>query len=84
MLVIEIDRVHAEPFETGVAAFFDVLRIASHAQKLPLGPAYIAEFRGQNDLVALAADDGLADKDFVSPLAVDVGGVEEVAAQVRA
>ena len=50
--------------------------------KAPSAVRYVAELRGQHDLLAPPAD-GLAHEDLVRMGAVDVGGVQEVDPQLQ-
>jgi hypothetical protein len=75
MLLIEIDRVHLEPCEAGLAGLADVLRATTDPGGPTLGIADIAELGGQHDLVAPTADRSTHEL-LVVAVAVDVGSVK--------
>src|SRR5262249_18828057 len=82
MLVVKVDHLDSQPLQAGLAAFPDVRRVAADAEPLTIWPSDVAELRRQHDLVA-ATFDRLANEDLVTPHAVDVSCVEEVAARVE-
>jgi hypothetical protein len=77
VLVVEVDVVHAQPLERGVARLLDVLGPAADAEPRAARVADDAELRGEHHVVA-AALDGAAHELLVAPDAVHVRGVEEV------
>src|SRR5215210_3805602 len=77
VLVVEVYRVHAEPFERGVARPLYVLRLAVDADPASVLATLVAELGGEDDLVAPALD-GFADEPLVGERAVHVRRVEEV------
>jgi hypothetical protein len=82
MLIIEIDVVHAEPPERGIAGGFHVLGPAVLPDELSVRRAHVAEFGREDHLLALSFD-RLADQDLVGEWPVDVGRVEERDAEVQ-
>src|SRR5579859_4090545 len=79
--VVEIDRVHAEALQAGLAALRDVFRPAVRAGAA-VGEPDVAELGGQDDLVAPAFD-GAADQALVRAVAaVGVGGIDEIDAEL--
>jgi hypothetical protein len=76
VLVIEVDRLDAEPLEARLAGRADIIGVAAHAEEAAVLAADVAELGGEEDLVA-AAGDGAADQLLVAADAVHVGGVEE-------
>ena len=82
VLVVQVNDIHAEALQAGVAAGADVFGPAVHAQELALGIADVAELRGEDHLVATALDRP-AHQTLVLAAAVHVGGVEEVQPQVE-
>ena len=82
VLIIEIDRVHLEARQRGVARAPHVLGRAIDALERPVGIADVAELRRENDL-GTAAPDGSAHERLVRERAVDVGRVEEVDPQLE-
>jgi hypothetical protein len=78
VLVVQIDRVHAESLETSLAAGTNVFGLA--ADTADVGISFVADDRelcGEKNLVAAVAD-SLADENFVIAIAVNVCGVEEI------
>ena len=82
VLVVEVDRLDAEPLQRAVAAGADVLRPAVDAEEGALRVAHVPELRREDDLVA-PLPDRAADELLVLPGAVHVGGVEERDAEVE-
>jgi len=80
VLVVEVDRVHAEAPQARVACLQDVLRLAVDAGGA-VGLAQVAELGREHDLVA-APPERLAEQLLVVAPAVHVRGVEEVHAEV--
>ncbi len=66
MLVIQIDGFDIQSFEAGVAAVFDVLRVAPDAEEFTVGTADISELGREDDLGATVGD-RLTDQRFVTP-----------------
>jgi alcohol dehydrogenase class IV len=81
VLVVEVDLVHAEALERGLARAAHVLRLAVDADPAAVLPALVAELRRQHDLVA-AVGDRAADEQLVGERPVHVGGVQEVHAEL--
>jgi hypothetical protein len=54
VLVVEVDVVHAQALEGGVAGGADVVRPTVDADPAPVGETLVAELRGELDLVAAA------------------------------
>src|SRR5258708_17775446 len=74
MLIKQIDRLDVEALQTRLAG-------TDHIRRPPVGnfaaaAAEIAEF-GRHEYLGTAPRDGLADKRFIVPEAIHVGGVEE-------
>ena len=82
VLVIEIDVIDAETAERRLAGLAHVVGLAADAEEGAVIAAHIAELRGQDHLIAAAAD-GASDQLFVPEGAVHIGRVEEVAAEVE-
>ncbi|MCW0424987.1 hypothetical protein NB713_002930 [Xanthomonas sacchari] len=77
VLVVEVDVVHAEPAQAGLAGRLHVFRTAVDAAcGRVVGVELDAELGRQHDLVA-APGQRLADQHFVGVRAVHVGGVDE-------
>ena len=74
--------VDAEATQRGVARRLHVLGPAVLADEFAVGSPHIAEFRGQDDTLALPLD-CLPDQDLVRERAVDVGRIEEGDAQIQ-
>ena len=81
MLLVEVDRLDAEPAQARLARRADVLR-ASVEPGEPSAGTHDAELRRQHDLVASAADRA-PDELLVVAVAVDVGGVEQRHAEIE-
>ena len=81
MLVVEVDRVDAEPLEARLAAATHVGGAAVDADEGAIAAAHIAELGCEDDLLAAVADRA-ADKLLVLAHAVDVGGVEKIDAEL--
>src|SRR3954454_13182774 len=76
MLIIEIDRLDAEPAQTSFARFADIVGFAAHASTgWVVRIADDAEFRGEHDLIATVLDRA-TDELLVRERSVHVGGVE--------
>ncbi len=73
--VIKVDDLDAETLEAGVTGDRRVIRLAVDAAALPTRPADVAEFRGDQILVAPPLD-GRADELFVDAGGIGVGSVE--------
>src|SRR5439155_799857 len=56
VLVVQVDVIHAEARERGVACLAHVLRAAVHADKGPVRLADVAELGGQHDAIAPVGD----------------------------
>ena len=83
VLVVEVDVIDAEPLQARVARAAHVLGLAVDAAVArAVRVAHDAELRGEDDLVAAIADRP-ADELLVRERAVDVGGVEEVDAELE-
>ncbi|CAN5572169.1 hypothetical protein BH20ACT19_BH20ACT19_07730 [soil metagenome] len=76
VLVVEVDVVHAEALERGVARAAHVLGLAVDPEHRAVLGALVAELGGEHDLVP-AALDRPADEALVGERPVHVGGVEE-------
>lgn len=77
VLVVKVDRVNAEAFQAGLAGSAHVLRLAAHTAHMGIEAiAHNSEFRGQKYPFAEATN-GLAHKQFVVSIAVDIGRVEK-------
>jgi hypothetical protein len=74
-LVVEVDRVDAEPLERGVTGVADVVGIAADSG-LPVWAAHPPELRRQHDLIAPAFDRA-PDEPLVRERPVDVSSIEE-------
>ena len=82
MLVVQIDVLHPQPLEGGVARLADVLRPAVDAQPSTDRAAHVAELRGEHHPVA-AAPDRPAHELLVGERAVHVRGVEKRDAELE-
>ena len=82
MLVVEVDRVDAEPLQRRVAGLAHVFRASVDAEERAIVAALVAELRGQHDRVAPVAHRA-ADQPLVRERAVHVGRVEEVDAEIQ-
>ena len=82
VLVVEVDRVDAEPLEAGLAGLAHVSGRPSKPVMAPSAAAHDAELGGEDDAVALALE-GAADQLLVGTAAVHVGGVEEGDAELE-
>jgi hypothetical protein len=76
VLVVEIDRLDAEPLQRCLAGGADVGGAAVDAEVFAVRTADVPELRRQHDVVAPALD-RLADEPLVRAPAVHVGRVEE-------
>ena len=76
VLVVEVNFIHAQPPQAGVATLADVFGRAIDAQEIPALVAHISEFGGQDHL-APAAFDGASDQPLVFAAAVHVRRVEQ-------
>src|SRR5271157_1054479 len=82
VLVIKIDQFNAEPLQAGFAAGAHIFRLAAHTAHVRVGTvAHDAELGGEKNLLP-AIVNGLADKNFVVAVAIDVGGVQEIDAEI--
>ena len=81
MLEVEVDRLHAQALEAGVARLGHVLGAAVDAL-LAVRGAHVAELRREHDLVTPPLEDGREELLALAP-AVQVGGVEEFDAPVE-
>jgi hypothetical protein len=52
VLIVQVDGVDAEPLQRGVAALPHVLRPSTDAEERAIGGAHVAEFGGNDDLIA--------------------------------
>src|SRR5947207_5917304 len=82
MLVVEIDVVEPQALQRGIACLRNVGRVATHAHKLPVGIAHVAEL-GRDDYFAASAAQGSGDQSLVRAGTVNVGGVEEIDAEIH-
>ena len=82
VLVVEINIIHTQPPQAGVAARADIFGPAIHAEKIPPLVAHVAKFRGQDHLVT-AVFDGAPDQPLVFAAAVHVRRVEQGHADVQ-
>jgi hypothetical protein len=85
VLVIEIDGLHSEPTQARLCGALHVGRTAIDSVTLAVGPGsldHVAELGGKDDLVALTLDRS-AHQLLVASGAVDVGGIQEVDAQLE-
>ena len=83
MLIVKIDRIHAQPSQAALAGLADIFRFATDAPGV--GILWIAnntEFRSQHNLVATASD-GLANEFFVGKRSIDVGSIEKSYAEFQ-
>src|SRR3954452_6673123 len=71
VLIIEIDRIDAEPLERRVAGAAPVLGAPVDAEKLAVFGSHVSEFRGEADFAASIAN-GAANEPLVGEGAVDV------------
>src|SRR5688572_22367741 len=76
VLVVDVDVIDAEPLETRLARDRDVVGPAVDEAALAVWSAHVAELRGDQHLVAPAAE-GLAEKFLVLAEAIGIGGVEQ-------
>src|SRR4029450_9062677 len=81
VLIVEVDDVHAEPFEAQIAGLGDVLGPAVD-DRAPLGRPRLSELGGEHHLVPASAN-GPAQQLLVVAEAVHVRRVEEVHAPVQ-
>jgi hypothetical protein len=82
VLIIEVDAIYIEPAQTRLARLFHVLRFAvDSAEACCARITQDAEFRRDNDAVALAADRA-AEELFVRVRSVNVGGIEKSDAEL--
>src|SRR6185312_3509630 len=56
VLVIEVDRLDVQPLEARLARRAHIVGVAADAEELAVGPAYIAELRRQEHIVAPAVN----------------------------
>ena len=82
VLVVEVDHVHAEPLQAGVAGGAHVFGPPIDAEELAGRVTDVAELRGQHDLAAPVAN-GLPDQRLVGAQAIHVRRVQEVHPQVE-
>src|SRR2546427_6833319 len=82
MLVVQIDVLHAQPLEGGIARLAHVLRPPVDAQPSAVRAAYVAELRSEDHPVA-AAPDRPAHQLLVGERAVHVRGVEKRDAELE-
>ena len=82
MLVVQIDHVHAEPRERGVAGRTHVLGAPVDAPDLRSGLAHDPELGREDDAVAPSFQ-GLAHRNLVGVRAVRVGGIEKADSQIE-
>ncbi|KAG6540125.1 hypothetical protein Mapa_018580 [Marchantia paleacea] len=75
VLVVQVDAVHAQSLEAGLACSSHVLGVSSGGHEVPVHDG-VAEFGGQLDLVSDPFD-GFADQDLVRVRPIDVRSVEE-------
>jgi hypothetical protein len=81
MLVIKIDRLHAQPAQTRLARTADVIRFSIHAPHPGIRPvADDAEFCGQENIAPFAFDRA-PNQFFVRMRPVYVGGIQKVDAE---
>src|SRR5450759_609056 len=82
VLVVQVDVLHAEALERGVAGRVHVLRPAVDAHPAAVLAAHVPELRRQHDLVAPPRD-GAPDEALVGERTVDVRGVDQGHAQLE-
>src|SRR5258708_35023181 len=83
MLVVKVDYVNAQPAQACFARSADVIGLTVHpARRGICRIAHYPEFRGQNNLVALAFDRA-AHQFFIFVWAVDIRSVEKIYAQLE-
>jgi hypothetical protein len=82
VLIVEVDVIDAEALQRRVARAAHVVGVPVHHAEAAFGPALVPELGREDHLVAPARD-GLADEELVGAEAVDVGGVEEVDAELE-
>src|ERR1700686_3077533 len=82
MLIVEIDMRNTQPPKAGIATLAHIFGPAIHAQPLAVLRANVTELSGQYGLIA-AALQGAPDQLLVTPLAVNVGRIEEIDALVE-
>src|SRR5258708_6129551 len=81
VLVVEVDVLDAQPFQTSLAGSLHIVWLAVDAAGIGIaGIADNSELCGQHDLIALALDRA-SDEFFILVWPVNVGGVEEVNAE---
>ncbi len=77
VLVVEVDDLHNQPLQAGVAGAADMVGVAADASRRGVGRiADDAELGGDDHLVPHGRQ-GLAHQDFVDVGAVHIGGIEE-------
>jgi hypothetical protein len=76
VLVVEVDVVHAETLEGGVAGPTDVVGVAINSQARSVLTSFVTELGGEHDLIATRGD-GSTHETLVREGSVHVGGVEE-------
>ncbi len=69
-----------QPLQACITGQADVIRLAADAEKLAVRCAHVAELRGEDDLVAPAAE-GAADQFLIAADTIHVGGVDEIHAE---
>ena len=82
MLIIQVDMIGLQAFQTGVATSAHIFRPAIHADKTAVGAAFVAEFGGENDFVA-ASGNRAPNQFLVGERAIHIGGVEKVKPQFQ-
>src|SRR5262245_17916599 len=82
VLVVEVEVVDSEALERCFAGLTDVGGVAAATPPLSVLAAYVAELRGEHDVLATSGD-GAPDEPLVRERPVDVGGVEEVDAEAE-
>jgi hypothetical protein len=82
MLVVQVDVVHTQPLQAGVAGGAHVLWSAVDAEESAVGRAHAAELGCEHHLVA-ARRQQRRQQALVGPHAVHVCGVEEIDADVQ-
>ena len=82
MLVVKVDRLHAQTRKARVARLDDVIWPAIR-RRLALGRADVAELRGDHGLLAIAVGQRAAHQLFVLAVGIGIRGVEEVRPRIE-
>lgn len=81
VLIVEVDRLDAEPSQARLAGGADVIRAPAHALEGAVLAANVAELGGENHRVAAIAD-RTPDQLLVTAYPVHVGGVQKRHAEI--